>query len=133
MYWTAYGNYEDQIERASMDGTSREVLHSTNLLNPLGLTMDYDSQTLYWIDSSLDKLESSSADGSNRRLVTRVNVICPLGITFFDRKLFWGDTCHRVIYSTHINSPNTVNSIVSTGNNIHQIRVIAEQSQPVAG
>lgn len=130
MYWTVYGTF-DRIERASMDGTSREVLHNTGLLDPFGLTIDYDTQTLYWIDHTSDKLESSSADGSNRRLVTRVNVQCPYGIAFFDRKLYWGDSCSHTIYSAHINSPNAVSTVISTANDPYKVRVVSEGSQPI--
>ena len=46
----------DTIERASMDGTSRTVLHSTGLASAYGLTLDYDSQTLYWTDRHLNRM-----------------------------------------------------------------------------
>ena len=65
MYWTDWET-PAKIEWASMDGTSRVVLHSTNLRWPNAFTLDCDTQTLYWMDASLDKFESSNADGSNR-------------------------------------------------------------------
>ena len=130
MYWTVYGSF-DKIERASMDGTSRSVLHSTGLADPFALTLDYATQTLYWMDYSLDNLESSRADGSNRKLVTRVNVQCPYGVAFFNQKLYWGDACHHVIYSTHVNSPNSVSRLSSTENDPYKIRVISPESQPI--
>ena len=70
MYWT-------DTERASMDGTSREVLHNTNLVWPTALTLDYDTQTLYWLDASLDKLETSHVNGSNRRLSPLMDHLLP--------------------------------------------------------
>lgn len=130
MYWTDYGTL-DKIERASMDGTSRTVLHSTGLSTPYGLTLDYNTQTLYWIDYTLNKLESSRTDGSNRILLTRVNVQCPYGITFFDQKLYWGDWCQHKIYSTFLTSPNSVSSVISTGSAPYRIQVISEERQPI--
>ena len=79
LYWSAYY----RIERASMDGTSREVLHSTNLYSAFGLTLDYTSQTLYWADYDLDRLESSNADGTNRVLLSTTNIVSPYYMTFF--------------------------------------------------
>lgn len=131
IYWVNSGT--PQIERASLDGTSRTVLHSTGLISPHGLTIDYDTQTLYWTDYSLDNLESSHVNGTGRRVLTKVNVACPYSITFFDNKLYWGDTCYRVIYSTHINSPLSVTTLSSTGNNPYRIRVISEKRQPISG
>ncbi len=132
MYWTDYGTI-DKIERASMDGTSRTVLHSTGLSAPYGLTLDYDTQTLYWVDYTLDNLESSNADGTNRRLLTRVNIQCPYGITFFDQKPFWGDHCQYIIYSTPVDTPNDVGTVISTENYPYRIHVISEDRQPITG
>lgn len=133
MYWTDYGTF-DSIERASMDGTSRTVLHNTDLSAPYGLTLDYTTQTLYWIDNSLDKLESSNADGTNRMLLTRVNIQCPWGITFFDQKLYWSDHCQHVIYTTFVNLPNSVSTLVSTGgSDSYRLHVISEERQPITG
>ena len=132
MYWTDYGTV-DKIERASMDGASRTVLHNTDLSTLYGLTLDYTTQTLYWIDYTLDKLESSNADGTNRMLLTRVNIQCPGGITFFDQKLYWGDLCQHVIYTTFVNSPNSVSTLVSTGNTPYRLHVISEERQPITG
>lgn len=129
MYWTDYGTA--RIERASMDGTSRQVLHSTGLSTPHGLTMDYDSQTLYWLDHTLDRLESSAANGSNRRVLTTLTNQCPYGITFYDQKLYWGDWCHHVIYSAHVNSTNAPSTVVATGNDVYRIQVVSKERQPI--
>ena len=131
MYWTSTGNNRI-IERASMDGTNRSILHSS-LGSPYGLTVDYSSQNLYWIDSSLDVLETSSVDGNNRKILTRANVVCPYGLAYFNQSLYWGDTCHNVIYTTSVSSPNNVTVLVSTNSAPYRIRTIAEQMQPTNG
>ena len=114
-----------------MDGTSRTSLHTTELSAPYGLTIDYDTQTLYWVDYTLDKLESSNVDGTNRTVVTRASVQCPWGITFFEKKLYWGDVCQHVIYSTSINAPNDVSTLISTGDDPYRLHVITKERQPV--
>ena len=130
MYWTDYGTVV-RIERASMDGSSRTSLHTTELSRPYGLTIDYDTQTLYWVDYTLDKLESSNTDGTNRTVVTRVNVQCPWGITFFERKLYWSDICQHVIYSTSLDTLTDVNTLISTGNDAYRLHVISGDRQPL--
>ena len=116
-----------------MDGTSQTVLHSTGLNRPYGLTLDYDSQTLYWINYSGVGLETSNIDGTSRRTLTRVNIVCPYGLTYFNRKLYWGDWCNHVIYSTSIDSPNSVSVVVSTSNDPYRIQVISKDRQPING
>ena len=113
MYWTDWGTVA-KIERASMDGTSRTVLHSTNLVWPNALTLDYSSQTLYWMDASLDKLESSSVNGFNRRLLSRNSRIQhPFGITIYQSVLYWTDWQSNSILSARVTSPGTVSTVLS--------------------
>ena len=97
-----------------MDGTSRSVLHNDDLIDPIGLTIDYSSQTLYWIDARSvgPRIESSSVDGSNRRTVTTLNDLIPWGIVFYNGNLYWGDRTNgsRTVYiaSTSFPSPRNL-------------------------
>ena len=113
MYWTDWGT-PGKIERASMDGTSRVVLHSTNLRWPNALTLDYNTQTLYWMDAFLDKLESSNADGSNRRLLSRTQIRHPFDVTFYQKRLYWTDWQLNTVYSVLVDHPTQV-SVVMRG------------------
>ena len=67
MYWTDWGTTA-KIERASMDGQNRMVLHNTLLQWPNGITIDYAAQRLYWTDAFLDKIEYSGVDGTGRQV-----------------------------------------------------------------
>ena len=122
-----------KIERASMDGMSRMILHSTGLSRPFTLTLDYDSHMLYWIDTNTRTLETSSIDGANRRILTRTNIACPYGLAYFNQKLYWGDTCYRNIYATSVSTPSSVSVLVSIGNTPYRIKVVAEGRQPLNG
>ncbi len=90
MYWSDWGSVA-RIEKASMDGTSRIVIHSTSLVWPNALTLDIPSQTLYWADASLDKVERSGVDGSNRQLITLAGISHPFGIAIKDTSIFLTD------------------------------------------
>ena len=70
MYWTDWGN-PAKIERASMDGQNRMVLHNTLLTWPNGITIDYSAQKLYWVDAFLDKLSILVLMALGDRLVIR--------------------------------------------------------------
>lgn len=131
LYWTDVNT--DTIERISMDGTSRTVLHSTGLSRTFGITLDYVTQTLYWIDYDTDTIESSTTDGSNRRLLTRVSSSCPYDLTIFDQKLYWTDHCHRAIFSTVVNQLNGGNRILYTGNYPYRLHVVTQDRQPILG
>ena len=110
MYWSDWGDAAT-IERASMDGRAREILHNTQLFWPTGLTLDYQNQVLYWIDTSLDKIESSNVDGTNRRLITTfASNHLPFAISLFNNILYWSDR-----------NTNTVLSVFSNGTSLSSL------------
>ena len=101
------------IEKASMDGMGRVVLHSTGLVWPNALTIDYGTQLLYWADASLDRIESSNTDGTNRRIITRSGIFHPFSMTAFKDILYWTDWRVDSVYSLDVNADNV--TIVLSG------------------
>ena len=102
MYWSDWGTVA-RIERASMDGSNRQVIHNTSLIWPNALTIDYQSQSLYWPDAKLDKIERSGVDGRNRTLLTSTGISHPFGIAFHQNVLYisaWGGSTVRVLSSS---------------------------------
>lgn len=112
MYWTDWGE-NPSIQRAAMDGTSRTPLHTTGLVWPNGLTIDYDTQTLYWVDASLDHIETSSIDGSGRRVLTSLYIYHPFGITFFRGSLYWTDWQVKAILTVPVIPPLNFQVVIS--------------------
>ena len=75
LYWTDWGDIA-RIQRASMDGQTIETVHnqSTSVRRPQALTIDYDSQTLYWSDDSLNIILSSQVKpGSEIKNISSYN------------------------------------------------------------
>lgn len=60
-----------RIERAYLDGSERKVIIEARLRWPNGITIDYSTETLYWVDAKQHVIESAQIDGSNRRVVSR--------------------------------------------------------------
>lgn len=52
MYWTDWGT-NAKIERATLGGNFRIPIVNTSLVWPNGLTLDYETDLLYWADASL--------------------------------------------------------------------------------
>ncbi len=130
MYWTDAGT--NRIERSTMDGNSRRVLHSSGLSNVYGLTLDYQNQTLYWVDYSNNRIEKSSVTGSNRDTV-RTGLRAPWGVTYHAGRLYWTDWSYDRIYSILVTSPASITTITSSslGGNPNGIHVVAEERQPL--
>jgi len=90
MYFSDWGAV-GWIEKASMDGTNRTVIHNTSLVWPNALTLDIPNQNLYWADASLDKIEKSGVDGTNRMLLARSGVVHPFGMVLGGNILYFTD------------------------------------------
>ena len=114
-----------------MDGTSRVALH-TNLNNPSGITLDIDTQTLYWTDISANRLERSNTDGTDRELLTTTLIVDPYFITYYDGRLYWGDWYYNRLLSTSISNPSGVSFFgPSQGTDTYGIQVVAPERQRV--
>ena len=115
-----------------MDGTSRVVLHSTGLSTVYGLTLDYESQILYWADYSNNRIEKSLTDGSNRVVLTSSGIADPFGLTFYAGNLYWTDWSEHRIYTLSVDSPSVISQVTSNfGQDLYGIHVVTEQRQPI--
>ena len=102
MFWTDYGVLA-KIETAGMNGGERRTLHFSEISQPNGIAIDYNSDRIYWSDSSLDRLEYSKFDGSERTVVEAetTGLVHPFSVTVVDNLLFWSDWATQKIYATH--------------------------------
>jgi len=111
MFWTDWGE-EPKIERAGMDGdpASRQVIISTRIFWPNGLTVDYNSGRLYWADGKYNYIHSSNLDGSDRTEVVSDSrqLPHPFSLTLFGESLYWTDWNTHAIYTC--NRSNGANS-----------------------
>ena len=100
MYWSDWGA-PAKIERASMDGSNREVLHDTDLTWPTDLAIDYQRQKLYWVDSFYQKIEFSDVDGHDRRVLLSLDSGVPFSIAVSGNEIYWTELLNNTIYKAH--------------------------------
>ena len=65
MYWCDWGAVP-KIEEARLDGENRLTLLDTNLDRPLGMTIDYDTDQLFWVDDFLDTIDELNLNTGER-------------------------------------------------------------------
>lgn len=97
MIWTDWG--KSIIERASLDGSNRVTLVKKDIGYPNGVTIDMETNRVYWCDAQLDIISSVNLDGTNqtRVKVASDSVVYPFGITTFRGNLYWTDWGKRAI------------------------------------
>lgn len=130
LYWTDYVA-PAKIQRISLDGTLQSILHDTSLTHPYCITLDYDTQTLYWADYTLNKIEKSNADGSNRQRLQVTNLINDIfSLTFFNGRLYWTDLNYDRILTLDVTS-TTAQYLTGGLGDMHGIKAITEERQPL--
>ena len=130
LYWSDWGTIA-KIERASMDGRNRTVIHNTELVQPNGLTLDHSQQILYWTDAHRDRIESSRVDGSNRRVVSSQMIYQPFDISVYRDILYFTDFLSGVNTIPLVNGIGSVSTILnSLCENTVGIEVVSIERQP---
>lgn len=89
MYWASYGT-NPKIERAYLDGDNRES-YVTDVKKPAYLTIDYDTETLYWYEKEYERIESIDLATGFRRNVSTTNVSDVAGLDVFQGYIYWAE------------------------------------------
>uniref|UniRef100_A0A4W5Q8K7 LDL receptor related protein 1 n=1 Tax=Hucho hucho TaxID=62062 RepID=A0A4W5Q8K7_9TELE len=88
LYWTD----GDNISVANMDGSNHTTLF-TNQRSPIGLSVDYNSEQLYWVSSGNGTISRCKLDGSGLQVLDGVKpgkLIKASALAIMD-KLWWAD------------------------------------------
>ena len=94
MFWTDWDTLAPRIERASMAGDERIVVHPIRLHHwPNGLTLDYENLRVYWVDARMDSIQSITYDGKDYRVILqeREYLAHPFSISLFGVHVYWTD------------------------------------------
>lgn len=101
------------------------------MTHPYCITLDYDTQTLYWADYTLNKIEKSNADGSNRQRLQVTNLINNIySMTFFNGRLYWTDLAYNRILTLDVTS-TTAQYLTAAFGDMYGITAITEERQPL--
>lgn len=131
LVWTDWGE-TPKIERASMDGnaTSRVILVTENIFWPNGLTVDLDTETIYWVDGKLHVLQAIQWDGTNRRTIVS-SLPYPYSVTLLQpRVIFWTDW---KLHSIQTLWRGEVKQLVYNTNSPIAVKVYDARLQPTIG
>nr|XP_020455101.1 low-density lipoprotein receptor-related protein 1-like [Monopterus albus] len=88
LYWTD----GDNISMANMDGSNRTTLF-TSQKGPVGLSIDYDKEQLYWISSGNGTINRCQLDGSKLEILEGVKgkLTKATALAIMGDKLWWAD------------------------------------------
>lgn len=119
MYWTDWGQ-KPKIERAYLDGSSRQQLVTSGIEWPNGLTIDYETDRLFWVDAKLHIIASSDLVGGDRQIVlTSYSFLKhPFAVTVFEDDVYWSDWHSNSIVKASKHHTKHNNSITPVANDL---------------
>ena len=131
MFWSDWGE-KPRIVRASMDGTGRRNVITTDVKWPNGLAVDYKDPRLFWLDAHKDysRLESSNLDGKNRKKLISNSLSHPFAITIYGDQVFWTDWERLSIESCNKKTGNGKWLVKDKIKNVMDLRAFEAERQP---
>ena len=88
MFWADSGAHP-AIERARLDGSERTVLLNKSIAMPHGLSIDYETDRLYWCDKKLGTIGWISINGSESHTIAHT-MQC-MSLTVYKEHIYWVD------------------------------------------
>nr|XP_033771431.1 low-density lipoprotein receptor-related protein 2-like [Geotrypetes seraphini] len=131
MYWSEIGA-EPQIERAGMDGTSREVLIKEKLGWPTGLALDLLSWKIYWSDDKLKCIGFASLDGSHIKLIQLKKIQRPFSLSVFEDDVYWSEMKARSVQKVNKKTGKNWTLFIRRHDQPYSLKIMHEVLQPQA-
>ncbi len=132
MFFTVWGTTSPKLERASLDGQNRKVLVNSKIVYPYGVTVDFPTKTVYWVDTYLDYIECIDYDGNNRKTVLRGSPVQNLySIVVFENNLYVTSWRNNSILRVNKFHPENRATLLDGLQRPFAIQVFHRQRQPL--
>ena len=120
IYWTSWGR-NPKIERSGMDGNHKQAIVTSGLQSPNGMTIDYVSNKLFWVDAEMHRIMNSNLDGSQPSIIltddhylSHAVSISAFSISVFEDTLYWTDWLTGSIRKTNKFKGTAVSTVVDS-------------------
>ena len=132
MFFTVWGSDAPKLERATLDGSERDILVDTKIVYPYGLTLDFPLKRVYWVDTYLDYIEAVDYDGKNRRTILRGSPVQNLySASVFENSLYLTSWRNNSILRVNKFKPEDHLTVLDGLERPFAIQVFHRQRQPL--
>lgn len=139
LFWTDWDNFAPRIERCSLAGLDRTIVVRVDQITdgawPNGLTLDYDTRRIYWIDARSDSIHTTKYDGSDPHEVMRNHEMLshPFAIALYENYVYWTDWRTNSVVRANKWSGGDVSVIQRTLTQPFDIQILHPSRQPHDG
>lgn len=135
LFWTDWDKKSPRIERSTMSGEDRKTLVHIKEINggwPNGLTLDYDTLDVYWIDANSDSIHFVDYEGSNPSTLLKhfKSLGHPFSITLFGDNLFWTDWKTNSLSVANKYNASDAREFQKFSNRLFDVKVFHPSRQP---
>ena len=115
---------------AGMNGSNPTTIAKSMGGYPGGITIDFESSRLFWVDQKLKTIESTDLDGMDRKTVANLKMYStPFGIDVFGKTLYWSEFHTKKIYKLGKGGKDESKFVSDTGHYVRHIAVYHEAKQ----
>ncbi|XP_055389216.1 sortilin-related receptor-like [Condylostylus longicornis] len=132
LFWTEWSTQKPSLSRSNLDGTDIIVLFSKpDVVWPNGVTIDYFSQRIYWVDASRDYIGSCDLNGKSfaKILEHDSRVAHPFAVAIYKDLMYWDDWKMNSIYSADKDHGIMIKNIAHQMSNLMDLKVYAHSLQ----
>lgn len=101
LYITDWSESKPMVACSYLDGTNLTVLFGASIVGwPNGITIDFETDRIFFADAKLDYIASADLDGKNMKkiIVNSDKVMQPFALGVYKSLIFWDDwTVHQVL------------------------------------
>nr|XP_039251753.1 low-density lipoprotein receptor-related protein 2-like [Styela clava] len=132
LYWADSGQ-NPKIERAFLDASNRTTMTSAGVVFPRGITIDYQTHQVYWVDDHTSTIERMEWDGTNVVIIrSGRNIPSPFGIGLYKDKMYWVDRSYKKIFMASRDPANQDDAVVVRDHleSLQGIAIYTDDAQP---
>uniref|UniRef100_A0A336MF06 CSON015005 protein n=1 Tax=Culicoides sonorensis TaxID=179676 RepID=A0A336MF06_CULSO len=138
LFWTDWDEGNPRVERCSMAGEFRTIIMEVDRVNgawPNGLTLDYTTRRVYWIDARSDSIHSTNYDGKDHHLIIsdQETLSHPFGISLYENHVYWTDWRTMSVIRANKWNGSDIAVIQRTQTQPFGIQILHSSRQPVDG
>lgn len=122
------------IERAEMDGRNRKTIVKEKIHSPIGLTVDFVLEKIYWTDLKVDEISSVDFQGTRRQNILSYSLQNPAGLALYEDSLYVSNIGSGLLLRCNKFSGSSRQRLNEMTANMKSnvLRVIHQVSQPMA-